>query len=282
MKVETFRRGGQPTAILLFSYRIATGNGSFSGSPSTARPPSPSSSLRKMRPNRQKRESSIRRSRVSARMAHGSSTPFGRGEADLRVPITGGSPQSVLTASSGIIDSFRCARFPATSCVIAERTQDKKQLVFTAFDPATGRGLELKRFATTTTPDAEYAWDLSPDGTRLAILRRSEATIRVLWLNQETSDSVGKKLSNLETVDWTADGKALLVSSVREGGSALLQLDLKGNGHLLWESNGTVEPSITAFVGGPSAPWAIPSRDGRHLAICVWSLNANMWMMENF
>jgi hypothetical protein len=61
-----------------------------------------------------------------------------------------------------------------------------------------------------------------------------------------------------------------------------LQLDLKGNARLLWEAKGNVEPSITAFVGGPSAPWAIPSPDGRHLAICVWSLNANIWMLENF
>ena len=201
----------------------------------------------------------------------------------MRVPISGGSPQSVLTASAGAIHSFRCARFPATWCVIAERTQDKKQLVFTVFDPVNGRGRELTRFATNPTPDAEYAWDLSPDGRRLAVLRRSEATIRVLWVNQQMSESVvGNGLSNFETVDWTADGMALLVSSVKEGGSVLLQLDLKGNGRLLWESKGTIEPSITAFVGGPSAPWAIPSPDGRHLAICVWSLSANMWMMENF
>jgi hypothetical protein len=33
--------------------------------------------------------------------------------------------------------------------------------------------------------------------------------------------------------------------------------------------------------GGPSAPWAIPSPDGRHLAIYSWSLNANMQMIEN-
>jgi hypothetical protein len=35
-------------------------------------------------------------------------------------------------------------------------------------------------------------------------------------------------------------------------------------------------------MGGPSAPWAVPSPDGRHPAIYEWSLNANMWMMENF
>ena len=139
------------------------------------------------------------------------------------------------------------------------------------------------RFNTNPTPDAEYAWDLSPDGTRIAILRRSETPIRILSLSQQiSSDVVANSFGSLQTVDWSADGGALFVSSVNEGGSALLHLDLKGNAHLLWEKKGTVEPSITAFVGGPSAPWVVPSPDGRHLAICVWNLNANIWMMENF
>ena len=201
----------------------------------------------------------------------------------MRVPVAGGPPQLVLTSSPGIIHSFRCARSPSALCVMAERATDRKQLVFTAFDPVKGGGRELTRFGTSSTPDAEYAWDLSPDGTRIAILRRSEATIHILSLSHQTSEEVtGKRLSSLETVDWAANGRGLFVSSVREGGSALLHLDLKGDSHPLWESKGTVEPGILAFVGGPSVPWVVPSPDGRHLAICVWSLNANIWMMENF
>jgi len=201
----------------------------------------------------------------------------------MRVPVAGGAPQLVLTNSPRAIHSFRCARSPAGLCVIAERVADHKQLVFTAFDPVQGRGRELMRFNTNPTPEAEYAWDLSPDGTRIAILRRSETTIRILSLSQQiSSDVVANSFGSLQTVDWSADGGALFVSSVNEGGSALLHLDLKGNAHLLWEKKGTVEPSITAFVGGPSAPWVVPSPDGRHLAICVWNLNANIWMMENF
>jgi hypothetical protein len=166
---------------------------------------------------------------------------------------------------------------------MAERAPDRKQLVFTAFDLLKGRTRELMRFATSPTPDAEYAWDLSPDGTRIAILRRSETTIRILSLSGQPSEEViGKRMGSLETVDWAANGRGLFVSSIREGGSALSHLDLKGNTHLLWETKGTVEPSITTFVGGPSAPWVVPSPDGRHLAICVWTLNANIWMLENF
>jgi Tol biopolymer transport system component len=201
----------------------------------------------------------------------------------MRVPITGGPQQLVLTTSPGIIHSLRCARSPATLCVIAERTPDHKHLIFTAFDPVLGRGRELTRFDTNPTPDAEYTWDLSHDGTRIAILKRSEATIYFLSLSGQASRQiVVKGWSGLQSVDWSADGSGLFVSSVREGGSALLRLNLNGNGQLLWAFKGTVEPGITAFVGGPLAPWAVPSPDGRHLAICGWSLNANIWLMENF
>jgi hypothetical protein len=44
-----------------------------------------------------------------------------------------------------------------------------------------------------------------------------------------------------------------------------------------------IDPGLNhAQVPSISAPWAAPSPDGQHLAIYVWSLSANMWMMENF
>ena len=56
-----------------------------------------------------------------------------------------------------------------------------KQLVFTAFDPVKGRGRELTKFNTDAM--ADYWWDLSPDGTRIAILKRRGGRIQILWLN---------------------------------------------------------------------------------------------------
>jgi eukaryotic-like serine/threonine-protein kinase len=201
----------------------------------------------------------------------------------MRVPLAGGQPQLVLT-NQAHIHSFRCGRSQAKGCVLAERNADGKQLIFTAFDPLEGRGSELTRFSTENTPDAEYAWDLSPDGTRIALLRRSEAVVRILSLTGQnrSQKAVSAASGDFESVDWTADGTGLLVSSLTEEGAALSRLNLDGGTHVLLEAKGTVEPSITAFVGGPLTPWAIPSPDGRHLAICVWSLNSNLWMMENF
>jgi hypothetical protein len=172
-------------------------------------------------------------------------------------------------------------------CAIAERTVDHKQLIFTAFDPVRGRGRELTRFDIDPADEATYVWDLSPDGTRVAILKYSEGRIRVLsWSRRQASQEIlVKGWNNLQSLDWAADGKGLFASSLRPGSSALLHLDLQGNSHLLWEQKGSTSPAGRPWdqpFAGPSAPWAVPSPDGRHLAIYQWSVSSNMWMMENF
>jgi len=62
-------------------------------------------------------------------------------------------------------------------CLIAEHRPDFKQLVFTAIDALKGRGNELARFDTSPNDYYEYMWDLSPDGTQIAIVQYSGALI---------------------------------------------------------------------------------------------------------
>ncbi|PYX68202.1 MAG: hypothetical protein DMG72_23445 [Acidobacteria bacterium] len=208
----------------------------------------------------------------------------------VRIPAAGGPPQLVLTTSLGAAHSLHCARSPSKLCVIAELAVDRRQLIFTAFDVMKGRDREVARFPIQPTPDAEYAWDLSPEGDRIAILRRSEGTIHLLFLDSHASQEMPvEHWSDLQSVDWAADGKNLFVSALTETGSRLLQVDSRRNAHLLWKAKANVRPVSTPFMEGPSTPmeghsppWAVPSPDGRHLAICVWSTSANMWMMENF
>ena len=124
----------------------------------------------------------------------------------------------------------RCARSPATLCVIAERTADMKELVFTAFDVLKGRGRELVRLNTDATADLDYVWDLSPDGTRIAILKYSAGSIRVFPLDGSPSQEiVAKGWTSLQSVNWAADGKGFFVSAAATGGSTLLRVDLQGN-----------------------------------------------------
>ena len=204
----------------------------------------------------------------------------------MRVPIDGGQPQLVLSAEAPTYAGLRCAKPPATLCVIAERSPSRKQLIFTAVDPLKGREGELARFDTDPATDTTYVWDLSPEGAHVAVVKFSEGRIGIVPLDHQPSrEIVVKGWKNLQSVDWAADGKALFVSSLTTVSSVLLHVDFQGNARLLWEQKGSTSPAGRPWdqpLGGPSASWAVPSPDGRHLAIYDWKLSANMWMMENF
>jgi DNA-binding winged helix-turn-helix (wHTH) protein/Tol biopolymer transport system component len=201
----------------------------------------------------------------------------------MRVPLAAGSPQLVLSSSIGAAPSVRCARHPATLCVLAENTPEHTQLVFTEIDPVRGRGREVAHSEIKTTPDAHYTWDLSPDGTRIAILKQSEATIALLSLaGNATQSLVAKGSPQLYTLAWNADGKGLFVSALESGGSTLLYLDLKGKAQTLWYSKGGIREPGDVFRSETLAPRAMPSPDGRYLAIQTQSVSSNIWMMENF
>jgi Tol biopolymer transport system component len=154
-------------------------------------------------------------------------------------------------------------------CAIAERTPDRKEIVFTALDPAKGRGRELAKSNTDST--RAYHWDLSPDGTRIALLKQRDGKVQILSLNGVAPRQIiSKEWNTLSSVVWTADGKGLLVSSNRERGADMLHMDLQGNTRLLWEHPGGI------YIYG------VPSPDGHHLAMRGWNVEGNMWMMENF
>ena len=185
----------------------------------------------------------------------------------MRVPASGGSPELVLTAD--FEERPRCARSPATLCAIAERSADRKQLVFTAFDPVNGRGRELAKSNTDAMID--YHWDLSPDGTRIALLKHREGRVQILSPNGRAPQNItAKGWNTLSSVVWTADGKGFFVSSYSQRGADMLHMDLKGNVRFLWEHPGGIEI------------YGVPSPDGRHLAMRGWNVESNVWLMENF
>jgi len=201
----------------------------------------------------------------------------------MRVPLAGGASELVLNSSLGAAPSVRCARHPATLCVMAEATPDHTQLVFTEVDPLRGRGRDITRFGIKKTPDAHYSWDLSPDGTHIAILKQSEAAITLLSLASNSTRVIAVKASpKLYSLDWSADGQGLFVSALADGGSTLLHLDLTGNAQTLWYSKGGIRQPGDVFLSGVLAPRAVPSPDGRYLAIQEQSVSSNIWMIENF
>ncbi len=186
----------------------------------------------------------------------------------MRIPLAGGSPEFVTTIASRA--GVHCARPPSSLCVLAERTEDRKRLIFTSIDPLKGRGPELARF--NLDAGIEY-WhsDISPDGSHLAVSGNPHGPIHILSLRGRAEQVIPAKFNNLMgDFYWAADGKGLYVADQTKRGTVLSYLNLHGNAHVLW-----VSPSGWAIA-------ARPSPDGRHLAIQSSSVVNNFWMMEDF
>jgi len=186
-----------------------------------------------------------------------------------RVRITGGPSQEILTAKN-LVDSS-CARSPSKMCVIAERTEDQKQVVITAFDLSKGRGSELTRIS--VDPETETGpFKLSPDGSRLAVIRNTAGPLQILSLRGKVLREVKIPAwdNNTGPITWARDSRSLYVPAAAPAGSFLLHITLGGAVHVLRTNQ-----------GGPYTS-GIPSPDGRHIAIGSSVKSENVWMMENF
>jgi len=154
--------------------------------------------------------------------------------------------------------------------------------VISVFDPAIGEPHEVatlqKQPAEFIGPEirgiGDWAWGLSPDGKSIAAFTfgATNNRIRLLSLSgQPSRELVVKNWSGFTSLDWAADSKGLFVSSNPAGfRQSLLYVDLAGNAHQIWEVN-HVWPG-----------WAIPSRNGKYLAILAPTADSNVWMAENF
>ncbi len=190
----------------------------------------------------------------------------------MRVPIAGGSPERLFRVREGSLIS--CAKAPSSLCAVAEQSDDRKQMIITAFDPVKGRGHEITHFEIDPNIDTSRYLQgrISPDGTQLLALRGQKGPIEIRSLRGAAAQVIHPKgVDNLLLVSWTADGKGLFVTNGTKTGSELLHMDLRGNTRLLWKS-GSLERRC----------FGVPSPDGRHLAIYDLQQRANMWMMENF
>jgi Tol biopolymer transport system component len=182
----------------------------------------------------------------------------------LRVPLTGGREERI---AEDILEDARCANPPIELCAYI-RLQ-KNQFIFTGFDSQLKQRRELGRFTLDPNFKGGNQWTLSPDATEIAILEAGTGNIYLLNVKTRALQHiVVKRWSNLVGIDWTADGKGFFMCGLRHGG-VLLHVDLHGNAQVLWEPGG-------------AGFWAIPSPDGKHVAMSLFSNNANVWMMENF
>src|SRR5690349_21516941 len=183
----------------------------------------------------------------------------------MRVPLAGGPTQRLLEAPS--VNNFQCSRSPAKICVMSQQLENR--FIFSRFDPLSGDHRSFR----TVEEGGIYNWSLSPDGSWLALvdLKTGAGKIRLLPVAGGAERVLDiKDWSGFASVDWAADSMALFVSSNPTGRqSTLLYVSLQGAVHPLWK-----------VKSSPS--WAIPSRDGRYLAIAAPSLENNAWMLEHF
>jgi eukaryotic-like serine/threonine-protein kinase len=182
----------------------------------------------------------------------------------MRAPINGGPPQVVIEVPN--IVNYQCSRSPADVCVFS--TANAAQLVFSVFDSLSGNPHEVAKLGSTGN------WSLSPDGNSIAAVTFSGSDSRIQLislLGRPTREITVKGWNNFTSLDWAAEGKGFFVSSNPNGRlSTLLYVDLMGNAHALWQ------------VKNFQATWAIPSRNGKYVAIPAPTVGSNVWMVDNF
>ena len=181
----------------------------------------------------------------------------------MRVPVSGGA-RKLLTQfpGSGSGWNLDCPIQPNAQCVI-EVCAGGPTATFIALDPLTEKRRELFR------QDGLYQWTLSPDGAHIGELRGENVVILSLAGQVEQTIHI-KGWPYLESIDRTADGKALLLSHIGPTKATLLRVGLDGQIQPLWG------------MANPLGTWAIASPDGRYLAISGRSIDSNAWLLENF
>jgi hypothetical protein len=187
----------------------------------------------------------------------------------MRIPVGGGSPELILEAS-GLPGSpqtsnyvivptttgqpaFRCPSSSGANCVLSEAGPN--EVVFYSFVPLPAAAKSEIFRIRAGLPD-EVAWDLSPDGSRIAYCERDNrsASIQIRELRAGTTrDITIPGWVALLSLGWAADSRSLFVTNFSPTGSSLLHVTLDGKYRVLYKAAKEAE-----------RPTASP--DGRSLA----------------
>ena len=185
----------------------------------------------------------------------------------MRVPISGGAPEQVLESSPDA--EVRCAK-AHSRCILGERDRIRNELVFTDFNPAGGKTVQLLRLG--ADPGASPEWDLSPDGVTVAIVNLDDAKdrIRLVQLDSKATRSISLgHAKTLSGISWSAVGKTWFVTSSSVRGASILNVQSNGTSLELWATSNLVDTPLT-------------SPDDGNLAFTIVTRNSNAWLIENF
>ena len=181
------------------------------------------------------------------------------------IPIDGGTPRLILKDVG--IWNVQCAHLPSTICLYSVVAKGDSSETF-QFDVRSGK------IAAPPQIESAFNWSLSPDGSERAIILYGPSQDKIQFRSTstgQTRDLVVKGWNGLTGIYWSADGKRLLVSWHNfERDSALLNVSLDGRATVLLKSS------------NPEIWHAIPSPNGRLLAIAEAGGPKNVWQIENF
>ena len=190
-------------------------------------------------------------------------------ESIYRIPAIGGPPEEVL---SGLpFNRIQCLPGADAECLAGHIDEDEYEYVFTSFDVQTGNGREVLRIS----HRAPFTkWNLSPDGSTLAVVHTDDDTIRLISLSsgQERALKV-QGWTVFEFVYWAGDGQRLFVNSgiAHSGNMAdLLSVDLEGN------------VSILRHAANQWHVRPVTSPDGKYVAFSSMPFHGNAWLMTEF
>jgi serine/threonine protein kinase len=191
----------------------------------------------------------------------------------MRAPASGGFGQVVLETAPGELSAdVHCTAVSSPSCILGR--SEKDDLVFYELDPMKGQGSELAR-TTIGAPGDWMSWDLSADGTQIAVTGSAglDEKVRLVDLKKHMQrDLMLPPKVFVESIVWSSDARALYAGGQR-GTSEwfILWLDLSGKSKII-ASKGPV-PYYTALL---------PSPDGRFLAYTEQIAESNAILLENF
>src|SRR6516164_694498 len=124
----------------------------------------------------------------------------------MQVPLEGGSPRVVLQMPS--MSNIQCARSPSKLCLF--HTLEGSTAHFFSFNPEVGTTQEFTAIHVTEEP----GWNLSPDGSQLAlILSPRERKVTFMSVDDKSTHEVELNPWSPGSLDWAADSKSVFVTS---------------------------------------------------------------------
>jgi hypothetical protein len=183
----------------------------------------------------------------------------------MRVPLVGGRPEPLVTFAPGAGGFCHCS-FHGRCVLLEIGPSIGSPIRVFALDPIRGKQQELAQFPRTG------GGNLTPDGENFAYIVPEETgiqnRIRILSFHGEPlHDIVVKNVVRLGNLDsWPTGG--FLSQEVASPRQTLLFITAEGNANVLWRPE-----QLDVWV-------AIPSPDGKHLAITAATRQSNVWLID--